>query len=456
MSDPMDALVVRTRRRLAAVMLLLVAALIAAVGVVTALVGLAALDGSVDRALRAAAATELVRLDGTLPGAAGTSGSGDSEPGEGAGEDRAPASSDTFFLVLSPGGTSVSNPSRVTLAGLPSAGAVASARASGEDVRDITAEGIHLRLLTLPIQPHEAEGGRVPVGYLQAGFVLTLRDEQQRGLVVTIALVGVAGLAGAALVTLVVTRRALVPVRAAFARERRFVADASHELRTPAALIRASAEILDRESLVAAEGRPLISDIVSEADRLGRLVGDLLALSSGSALAPPASRVPMDLAAITADTMRMAVPLASEHDVRLAWGDGRPVDSPAVRLAGGPPSAPVSILGDRDRLVQLLLVLLDNAFRHSPHGATVRVDVEQRGDRAEVSVSDEGTGIPVADRERIFEPFARLGGTRASGDTGSGLGLAIARSIALAHGGSLRCEEAAGGGARFVLSVPMR
>lgn len=455
MPDPMDALVVRTRRRLAAVMLLLVAALIALIGVVTAVTGLAALDGSVERALRSAAAAELVRLDGTLPVPAGTVGAGDSETGDTTGEDHPPASSDTFFLVLTPSGTSVSNPSRVALAGLPSAPAVKAARAAGEDLRDTTAGGTHVRLLTLPILPHEAQAGRAPVGYLQAGFVLTLHDEQERGLVVAIALVGAAGLAGAALVTLVVTGRALVPVRAAFARERRFVADASHELRTPAALIRASAEILDREGLVAAEGRPLVGDIVSEADRLGRLVGDLLALSSGTALAAPASRLPLDLAAVTADTVRMAVPLASEHAVRLLWADGRPAESPSIQLAGGPAAAPVPILGDRDRLVQLLLVLLDNAFRHSPHGGTVRVEVAQRGDRAEISVSDQGTGVPVADRERIFEPFARLGGTRAAGDAGSGLGLAIARSIALAHGGTLRCDEADGGGARFVLSLPM-
>ncbi len=103
------------------------------------------------------------------------------------------------------------------------------------------------------------------------------------------------GLAGAALVTWLVTRRALVPVRSAFATERRFVAAASHELRTPVAIVRASAEILDREGLVAADGQPFVTDIVSETDRMGRLVGDMLALASAEAGAVSVERHPVEL-----------------------------------------------------------------------------------------------------------------------------------------------------------------
>jgi signal transduction histidine kinase len=113
------------------------------------------------------------------------------------------------------------------------------------------------------------------------------------------------------------------------------------------------------------------------------------------------------------------------------------------------------VLGDADRLVQLLLVLVDNAFRVSPPGGQVVVAVARTGRRAQVSVSDQGTGVPADQRERIFEPFARLPkGRRES--RGSGLGLAIARSIAELHGGTLTVGEAAGGGARFVLDLPIR
>ena len=159
--------------------------------------------------------------------------------------------------------------------------------------------------------------------------------------------------------TLFVTGRALVPIRAAIATERRFVADASHEIRTPAAIIRASAEVLEREGLVADDGRSLVADIVAESDRLGGLVDDLLALAASERGSMVIERRPVDLAEIARDTVRRAGPLAAEHGVELI--------GPAEDAAALP------VVGDRDRLVQLLLVLVDNAFGHSPPGGRVTV-----------------------------------------------------------------------------------
>jgi two-component system sensor histidine kinase KdpD len=105
--------------------------------------------------------------------------------------------------------------------------------------------------------------------------------------------------------------------------------------------------------------------------------------------------------------------------------------------------------------VQLLLVLVDNASRHSPPGGRVMVTAGEDGRRvASVCVDDQGPGVPPEAREAIFEPFARLPGSRSAADAGSGLGLAIARRIAELHGGTLIATEAPGGGARFVLSLP--
>ena len=119
----------------------------------------------------------------------------------------------------------------------------------------------------------------VPAGFVQGGFVLTLHDQQSRSLVLAVLVVGALGLVAAAVIAYVVTGRALVPIREGFEAQRRFVADASHELRTPAALIRANAEVLEREGLVVDDGRDLLDDIIAEADRLGGLVGDLLQLA---------------------------------------------------------------------------------------------------------------------------------------------------------------------------------
>jgi signal transduction histidine kinase len=422
---PANPLLSRTRRRLAIATLAVLAILVLLTGAASAVLGLRALDDGVDRALDQAAVAETQRLVGEVP-----TGEEDER------DERPPQASDTFFLVLSPEGTVVSNPSSVPLAGLPDQAALVAAQASGRDVRTVKLEMGPVRLETLPIGPLEA-----PEGWLQAGYVLTLHEEQSQSLVSAIVLVGLLGLAGAALATVWITGRALVPIRRAFATERRFIADASHEIRTPAAIIRASAEVLQREELVRPAGHALAEDIVAEADRLGRLVDDLLALAASERGALATERRPIDLAEVARATVRRAGPLATERSLVLAGPDEA--------------ASPLPVMGDPDRLVQLLLILLDNAFRVSPTGGRVTVTAGIAGRRATVAVTDEGPGVPAAERERIFEPFARLPGRR-PGSRGSGLGLAIAHRIAELHGGTLTIDDAPGGGARFQLAIPLR
>jgi signal transduction histidine kinase len=424
-SHPTDRLLRTTRRRLFVVTLGLVALLVVGIGVTTAIAGLRALDADVDTALEGSVAAAIGRLEGELPKPLDQQES----------SEVVPAASDTFLFYLDPSGAVVADPSRVVLAGLPDAAAVAGAQSTGRDLRTVDAGGVEVRLLTVPIAA--LNGVRV-VGYVQAGYVLTLHNRQSDSLVTATALVALVGLLGAALVTLLVTGRALVPIRRSFEGQRRFVADASHELRTPAALIRANAEVIERENLVTDAGRPLVEDIVAEADRLGRLVADLLTLASTDATGLALERRPVDVAEIAAETVRGAAALAAERGVRLA------VDAPD----------PGVVSGDRDRLTQLLLILLDNAIDHSPPDGTVTVRVLQHDMWVELEVTDEGQGIPADQRERIFEPFRHLPGVRRDRAGGTGLGLAIGRRIATAHDGTVVAVDAPDGGARFVVSLP--
>ena len=425
---PTDRLVSATRFRLALVTLAVLSLLVIGIGAATAIAAVRALDQSVDRALETAVEAELAALEGELPSSEGDEG-----------VERSPQASDTFFLFLAPDGAVVSDPSGVTLPGLPDLDAVAVARSAGSDLRTVEAGDTRVRLLTQPIT-----NGTTTTGWLQAGFVLTLRDDQVATILATTTLVGLVGLLAAALATMYVTGRALVPVRAAFATERRFVADASHEIRTPAAIIRSSAELLEREGHVDEAGRPLVDDIIAEADRLGRLVEDLLALASAERGALQVEHQPIELGAVARDTVRRAGPLAAERGISLA---GPPEGGPALPATG-----------DAGRLVQLLLILIDNGLHHSPAGGQVTVGATEDGPgrRVVVTVDDQGPGVAVEDRERVFEPFARLPGTRIRADTGSGLGLSIARQIASLHGGTLGVGDAPGGGARFILALPRR
>ena len=424
-TDPSGRLIRATGRRLYVWTLALVALLVVSIGLVTAVAGLRALDNDVDRALTGAVDAALVALDGELP-------SSDEQPES----DEAPAGqSDTFVLDLAPDGRVVANPSRVALAGLPVVAAIDAAHRTGRDLRTVDLGGTQIRLLTAVV----GTAAR-PVGYVQAGFVLTLHELESRSLALTVLVAGLVGLVGAAVVTALATRRALVPIRQAFDAQLRFVADASHELRTPAAIIRATADVLEREGHVAEGGRPLVEDIIGESDRLAALVGDLLTLATTGSGALVVRHDPVDVGAVAAIAARRAEPIAAARGVSIAVataGDGRSV-----------------VQGDPDRLAQLLLILLDNAIDHAPIPSAIDVMVERRGASVVLSVSDAGPGIPAAERERVFEPFARLDRGDRRGRGNAGLGLAIARQIAAAHDGTLAVTDRPGGGARFVLTLP--
>jgi signal transduction histidine kinase len=455
-------LLVVAQRRLAFTTLALLVGLLAAIGATTAVLATQSLDDAVDRSLEAAAQTELQRLHDAAsekgsPGSESESespGGDESEDGDGATpaptvrpaaspteerDERTPASADTFFLLLDGSGRLLDNPERIALPGLPDTTAAAAAVLTGRDLRTHEAAGIRVRLLTLPV-PTGDDGGP-PGRVLQAGFVLTLHDEQQGTLVRSIVLVGIAGLVGAGLVAWALTRRALRPVSDGLTRERRFVAGASHELRTPIALIRSSAEVLAREGATGPDGDRLARDIIAESDRLAGLVGELSELALAEAR-PPAPPTSVDLADVARDVASRAEPLAHSS--------GKWLEAP-------PAGVVVSARGDRARLVQVALILVDNAIRHTPAGGTIQLAAAAHGGRALLSVSDQGPGIPVADRERIFEAFARLPAItphRANPDAGSGLGLAIARSLVEAMSGEIHVEDAPGGGARFVVTIP--
>ena len=453
-----EAALVRTRRRLVLVTMSLVVGLLVLAAGVAAVLANQALDASVDNALAGTVDSVLQALDAAQPAAtpasthaptpAPTTGSGDDDQddedrsgnggssgsdggdGEEGEEHSEPAAADTVVLQLDGAGGVLATRAAVPIAGLPDAASIAAAERTGRDLRTIEVGGRALRVLTVAVP---GESGTVR--YVQAAFVLTLHDRQVADLLWAMVVVVALGVAGAVLVAWVVVDRALSPVRAALEHERAFVAAASHELRTPVAVIRGTAEVLRREDLVAPGGAPLLADMEAEADRLGSLVGDLAALSAAQA-APVAASTRLDLAVLARDVVRRAGPLAAARGVRL-------------ELAG---ADPVEVRTDPDRLIQVALILIDNALRVTPAGRAIRVSATARERAGELSVEDEGPGIREVDRDRIFEPFVRGAGDQAG--AGSGLGLSIARSLVERLGGRIRLETASGGGARFTVAVP--
>jgi signal transduction histidine kinase len=220
---------------------------------------------------------------------------------------------------------------------------------------------------------------------------------------------------------------------AAADRQRRFVADAAHELRSPLARIRTELEV-DRAHPAAADAARTRATLLAETDRLQRLVDDLLLLARADAGARRGpSETPVDL-----DEVALAA--AAAH---------RAAGSVVVDTAG---VAPVQVAGDAAALRRLVDNLLDNAVRHA--GSRVTVTVGEDGATAVLTVADDGPGIPAGAREAVFERFTRLDEARTPASGGAGLGLAIARDAAVRHGGTLDLDGG-GPGARFVLRLPV-
>jgi two-component system OmpR family sensor kinase len=218
-------------------------------------------------------------------------------------------------------------------------------------------------------------------------------------------------------------------------RQRRFVADASHEMKTPIAAVRAHTELLAGWAAVEPEARATaLASLDQAARRMSRLVGDLLYLTELDR-APPVARLPVALDALLLAVTAEAGPLRRDVAIRV-----RQLDDAVVT-------------GDEVRLQALLLNLIDNALRVSPPGGEVTVSLAAAG-VAVAEVADVGPGIPPEALERIFDRFYRAparDGTRG----GTGLGLAIAREIARAHGGDLTAANGPGGGAVLRLVLPL-
>lgn len=222
----------------------------------------------------------------------------------------------------------------------------------------------------------------------------------------------------------------------AFAAQRQFLADASHELRSPLTAIRANVETLRRGVDTDPADRDETLRIVErEVDRMGRLVDDLLSLARADAGQEPVhERLSLD-----------ALLLEVYHQQRALAG--------RVRLSLGE-FEPVEIDGDADRLKQLLLNLVDNALRHTPAGGTVTLDLIHGEREAIIRVRDTGAGISPEHLPYIFERFYRIDSARSRELGGTGLGLAISREIAEAHGGRIEVASTVGAGTTFTVVLP--
>jgi heavy metal sensor kinase len=339
-----------------------------------------------------------------------------------------------------------------------------------------TVQSVHLRVFSVPLTVNQRQ-----IGLLQVGTSLALVDATQRALLTVLIVSAIISMGLAGLGSWLTTRRALarlemvthaatqitraddlsrrIPdsgprddevgqlIRAfnqtlsrlekLFTAQRRFLADVSHELRTPLTVIKGNVALLRR---MGATDEESLSGIETEVDRLTRMVGDLLLLAQAES-----GKIPLDMRPVELDTILLEV----FQQMRILAGDRlklRIVDIDQVQ-----------VIGDRDRLKQVLVNLVGNAVKYTPSGGKIALSLGKSGEQARLVVTDTGPGIPAQDLPHIFERFYRAEKSRTRGrdGTGYGLGLSIAYWIVRNHGGRIDVDSKEGQGTTFCLWLPL-
>ncbi len=338
-----------------------------------------------------------------------------------------------FVLPLDAKGRLLFNPNLFDTPPEPHLEALQAALNVGSDLRTITTlDGRHVRLFTYKLTRDDGPAA------LQLGRVLTDQEHVLNQLLMVILT-----LSGVSVVLLGVgswwiAGRALGPAQQAWERQQSFIANASHELRTPLTLIRASTEVALRG--VPADDldqRDLLGDVLIEADHMRHLVDDLLTLSRLDSGRLKLEQVPIDLVELLTDVQRQMNRVSEELGIQIRLGD-----------VGG------MALADLDRLRQVLLILLDNALRHSAANTTITLSSQPHGQQVQILVADQGSGIAPEHLPHIFERFYRADAARGvSGN--AGLGLPIAKGLIEAQRGKLSITSQIGVGTTVTITLPL-
>ncbi len=237
---------------------------------------------------------------------------------------------------------------------------------------------------------------------------------------------------------LLYARRTLKPIRDNVAAQKRFVADASHDLRTPLAIMKSEFEVVLRSPDLDETARPVLLSGLEEVDRMSGMVDDLLTLSRIDAHQEPLAREPLDLAALArATAAELASLAAAAHVEVLASGDEA-----------------VTAVGDEGHVRRALRNVVRNAVEHAPPGTAVELDVRRSPAGCRATVTDRGPGMPPEVLAHVFDRFYRADTARTGAGGGSGLGLAIAHWALRGMGGDIEVQSAVGEGTRVTLTLP--
>jgi two-component system sensor histidine kinase CiaH len=344
-----------------------------------------------------------------------------------------------FYAIVDTDGEPFLSSSNVDPDGLAPSSALQNAMTDGKAfVSTQSSEGESLRIYVLAAQTQDGSSVLAQIGRSTEPEHSALSQLRT----VLLAVFG-GSIVPAALAGFVLSGRVLRPIKVAMDSQRTFIADASHELRTPVAVVRTNAELLERHMASGSDEARLrdssaVDDILSESERLGKMVDQMLTLAQADAGEMSLSRSEVALDELTEQVGRSMKALAGARSVSLdTQANGR-----------------VQVNGDPARLHELLVILTDNAIKYTDAGGSVALAVNRQPKRATIEVADTGRGIPAESLSHIFDRFYRVDKARSRDSGGTGLGLAIARQIVDAHGGTIRIESEVGKGTKVTVDLP--
>lgn len=341
--------------------------------------------------------------------------------------------SSIFVLPLDSSGSLIFNPNPYEPPMLPDQSAVKVALASGNELRTVSlADGTSVRLLTYAL----AEQTGIEI--LQLGKPiedqLKILNQFLEGLLI----IGSASILVLGLGSWWLAGRMLDSAQKAWDSQQQFVANASHELRAPLTLIRAGSDAALRKASKNSNLQNLLRDVVLEVDHMNHLVEDLLLISRLDIGQLKMVNEVVLLNELAADIQRQYQPIMAKKSIIFS------VKAEAIKLTG-----------DKVRLHQVILILLDNALKHIPIGGSILLAIKKQDNHADISVSDSGEGIPQKHLAHVFERFYQVESDRRDGDSGSGLGLSIAKSIVEAHGGKISIQSEIKKGTTVLCILPL-
>lgn len=239
-------------------------------------------------------------------------------------------------------------------------------------------------------------------------------------------------------------KKAIIPIQQSFFRQREFVADASHELRTPLSVFLLSIDAMqsDDDNHLSPFSSQVLDDMKSETQRMSKIVADLLTLARADAGVTNLIKEKFHLNLVTEQVVRSLQPLASEKDITLEM----------------PETSDIWVYADKERIKQLLVILVDNAIKYTLTGGHVVVLIKKIPAPSldiHIIVQDTGIGISAANQKLIFERFYRVDKVRSREEGGTGLGLSIVKWIADSHNGSIKVESMPGAGSSFIITLPI-